>query len=473
MLEYLVDRSVRHRWLVLLAVAALAAFGVFNYQRLPIDAMPDITNVQVQINTEAPGFSPLEAEQRITFADRDGDGRPAAARLHALALALRPLASHGRVRGRHGHLLRAPARRRAAARSARRSCRRASSPSSGPIATGLGEIFMFILSVAPGATRPDGTPWTPTRPAHGHGLGRAAAAAHVPGRHRGQHDRRLRAAVRRRAATRPRCSRSASRSPTSPTALERNNVNVGAGYIERFGSQYLVRVPGQVADARRHSRDPRRDARRHADRRSATSPRSAIGKELRTGAATHERRGGRARHGVHADGREQPHRRARRGRQARRDQRSRCRTGLRLEAVYDRTTLVDRTIATVRTNLLEGALLVIAVLFVLLGNLRAALVTTLVIPLSMLLTITGMVEARVSGNLMSLGALDFGLIVDGAVIIVENCLRRLGDGAGAAAAALPLARAPRASCARRPPRSSGRACSACSSSWSSICRSSR
>ncbi|RPI60562.1 MAG: CusA/CzcA family heavy metal efflux RND transporter, partial [Lysobacterales bacterium] len=100
--------------------------------------------------------------------------------------------------------------------------------------------------------------------------------------------------------------------------------------------------------------------------------------------------------------------------------------GLRLEAVYDRTTLVDKTIATVRTNLLEGALLVIAVLFALLGNFRAALVTTLVIPLSMLLTITGMVEARVSGNLMSLGALDFGLIVDGAVIIVENCLRRLG-----------------------------------------------
>ena len=112
--------------------------------------------------------------------------------------------------------------------------------------------------------------------------------------------------------------------------------------------------------------------------------------------------------------------------------------GLRLEAVYDRTTLVDKTIATVRTNLLEGALLVVAVLFALLGNLRAALVTTLVIPLSMLLTITGMVEARISGNLMSLGALDFGLIVDGAVIIVENCLRRLAM-AQRGGAPLPLA----------------------------------
>ncbi len=146
--------------------------------------------------------------------------------------------------------------------------------------------------------------------------------------------------------------------------------------------------------------------------------------------------------------------------------------GLRLEAVYDRTTLVDKTIATVRTNLFEGALLVIAVLFALLGNLRAALVTTLVIPLSMLLTITGMVEARISGNLMSLGALDFGLIVDGAVIIVENCLRRLASRAARRRRAA-SARAARRRARRRRPRSSDPARSACSSSSSSTCRSSR
>ena len=246
------------------------------------------------------------------------------------------------------------------------------------------------------------------------------------------------------------------------TALERNNVNVGAGYIERFGSQYLVRVPGQVALARRASRDPHRDARRHADRRR----RRRRGRD-RQGSAHRrrddERRGSRARHGVHADGREQPHRRARGRREARRRSTRRCPKGCRLEAVYDRTTLVDKTIATVRTNLLEGALLVVAVLFALLGNLRAALVTTLVIPLSMLLTITGMVEARISGNLMSLGALDFGLIVDGAVIIVENCLRRLARRAARAAARCRCASGSR-SCARRRPRSSGRARSACSSS---------
>ena len=101
--------------------------------------------------------------------------------------------------------------------------------------------------------------------------------------------------------------------------------------------------------------------------------------------------------------------------------------GVLIQPVYDRTSLVDRTIATVRTSLIEGALLVIAVLFLLLGNMRAALITAAVIPLSMLMTVTGMVRGGVSGNLMSLGALDFGLIVDGAVIIVENALRRFGE----------------------------------------------
>ena len=105
----------------------------------------------------------------------------------------------------------------------------------------------------------------------------------------------------------------------------------------------------------------------------------------------------------------------------------RCPRASRSATVYDRTQLVDATIATVRKNLVEGAILVIVVLFLLLGNFRAALVTALVIPLSMLFAVTGMVQSQISGNLMSLGAIDFGLIVDGAVIIVENCLRRLAE----------------------------------------------
>ena len=205
-------------------------------------------------------------------------------------------------------------------------------------------------------------------------------------------------------------------------ALERNNANVGAGYIERSGEQYLVRVPGQAESLE----DLRRIV---VTQRDGVSIRIkdladvALGSELRTGAATQ-------------NGQEvvmgtvfmligENSRTVSKAVAARIEEVNRSLPeGIVARTVYDRTTLVDKTIRTVATNLTEGALLVIAVLFLLLGNFRAALVTAAVIPLAMLMTVTGMVQNRVSGNLMSLGALDFGLIVDGAVIIVENCLRR-------------------------------------------------
>jgi cobalt-zinc-cadmium resistance protein CzcA len=422
MLDRIVASCVRNRWLILIAVAVIAALGVYNYFRLPIDAVPDITNVQVQINTAAPGYSPLEAEQRITFAVET-------------AMAGLPRLSYTRSISRYG-LSQVTvvfedgtdiyfARQRVAERlqEARASLPPRLEPELGPIATGLGEIFMFILSVEPGATQPDGGPYDTTdlhtvmdwivRP----------QLKQVPGVTEinmvGGHERQYVIAPR----------------PASliafgltladlSTALERNNANVGAGYIERFGSQYLVRVPGQVATLEdlRHIRLVTRDGTPVTVGDVADV---AIGGDLRTGAAT-------------MNGEEvvlgtvfmligENSRVVARATAAKLAEVNRSLPeGLQLEAVYDRTTLVDQTIATVRKNLLEGALLVIAVLFALLGNLRAALVTTLVIPLSMLFTITGMVENRISGNLMSLGALDFGLIVDGAVIIVENCLRRLG-----------------------------------------------
>jgi cobalt-zinc-cadmium resistance protein CzcA len=435
MLDYIVARSIKHRWLVLLAVAALAAFGAYNYRNLTIDAVPDITNVQVQINTEAPGYSPLEAEQRITFAVET-------------AMAGLPRLDYTRSISRYG-LSQVTvvfedgtdiyfARQRVAERlqEARAALPPGLEPELGPIATGLGEIFMFVLGVAPGARQADGTPYDTTdlhtvmdwvvRP----------QLARVPGVTEvnmiGGHERQYVVAPR----------------PTAllaygltladlATALERNNVNVGAGYIERFGNQYLVRVPGQVTtlDELRAIRV----ATHHGTPIVIGDVADvSVGKDLRTGAAT-------------MNGEEvvlgtvfmlmgENSRIVARAAAARLAEiNTSLPEGLRLEPVYDRTTLVDKTIATVRTNLFEGALLVIAVLFALLGNLRAALVTTLVIPLSMLLTITGMVEARVSGNLMSLGALDFGLIVDGAVIIVENCLRRL-SAAQRGGEPLPLAR---------------------------------
>ena len=206
-------------------------------------------------------------------------------------------------------------------------------------------------------------------------------------------------------------------------ALEANNLNVGAGYIETNGEQKLVRVPGQIADA-------------DALRRAVIATRNSIpvtvadvaevgfGKELRSGAATRDGEEtvlGTALMLIGENSRIVSQRVADRLVEINKT----LPAGVKAEPVYDRTVLVNKTIATVQNNLLEGAILVIAVLFAFLGNLRAALLTALVIPLSLFATFTGMVSGKVSGNLMSLGALDFGLIVDGALIIVENCVLRL------------------------------------------------
>ena len=435
MLERIIEQSIKNRWLVLIAVTFLGAFGVYNYFRLPIDAVPDITNVQVQINTTAPGYSPLETEQRITFAVET-------------AMAGLPRLSYTRSISRYG-LSQVTvvfedgtdiyfARQRVTERlqEARATLPPELEPELGPIATGLGEIFMFILSVRHGATQPDGKPYDTTdlhtvmdwivRP----------QLARVPG----ITEVNMIGGNERQYLVAPRPASMLAFGVTLDNlieALEHNNSNVGAGYIERFGSQYLVRVPGQIAtlDDLRRIRIATRDG---TPITIGDLAEVSIGKDLRTGAAT-------------MNGEEvvlgtvfmlmgENSRVVSRAAAAKLEEINlSLPEGLQLEAVYDRTTLVDKTIATVRNNLLGGALLVVAVLFALLGNLRAALVTTLVIPLSMLLTVTGMVENRISGNLMSLGALDFGLIVDGAVIIVENCLRRLGLAQRERGSPLPLA----------------------------------
>jgi cobalt-zinc-cadmium resistance protein CzcA len=419
MLERIIRASIAHCWLVLLAVLALAALGMWNYGRLPIDAVPDITNVQVQVNTEAPGYSPLEAEQRITLPIET-------------ALAGMARLSHTRSISRYG-LSQVTAvfedgtdiyfaRQQVAERllQAASQLPPGVEPALGPVSTGLGEIFMYTVEAEPGYEQQ----WTPVslrtlqdwviRPqlrnlpgvTEVNTSGGYVRQIHVvpdPGR-LVAHGLSLRDLVE---------------------ALERNNANVGAGYIERSGQQYLVRVPGQVADldglrrivVARHQGVPLR----LGDVADVVE-----GTELRTGAATHN--GEEVVLGtVFMLIGENSRAVARRVAQKLEEIDAAAPEGVHVRAVYDRTDLVERTIRTVRTNLTEGALLVIVVLFALLGNFRAALVTALVIPLTMLLTISGMVHNRVSANLMSLGALDFGLLVDGAVIIVENCLRRFGE----------------------------------------------
>ena len=419
-LERVLQGSIRHRWLVLLATLLMALVGVYQYRSLPIDAVPDISNVQVQINTVAPGYSPLEVEQRVTFPVET-------------AMAGLPRLSDTRSISRYGlsqvtvvfedgtdvYFARQLVNERL--QQVRAQLPTKVRPTMGPIATGLGEIFMYTVESEPGARRPDGQEWTPTdlrelqdwvvRPqlrnlrgvTEVNTVGGYAKQFHVT-----PSPDKLRAyGVSLREVV---------------DALGRNNENVGAGYVERHGEQFLIRVPGRLEGLADLGRVVVAE-RGGTPLRLSDVAEISLGKELRDGAATQNGREvvlGTVFMLVGENSREVSMRVGERLAKVNES----LPAGVVARAVYDRTSLVERTIGTVKANLLEGALLVIFTLLVLLGNLRAALITAAVIPLSMLFTITGMAANKVSGNLMSLGALDFGLIVDGAVIIIENCLRR-------------------------------------------------
>jgi heavy metal efflux system protein len=434
MIDAIVRFSVERRYLMLSLILALIGAGVWSFQRLPIDAVPDITNVQVQINTEAPGYSPLEAEQRITF--------PVETALYGL-----PNLSYTRSLSRYGlsqvtvvfeegtdlYFARNLINERLG--SIKSVLPPGMEPEMGPISTGLGEIFMYTVDAVPGTTQANGEPWTPTALREVQDWIIKPQLAQVPGvievNSIGGYDKQYHVT--------PYPARLLELGVTLEdlvTALQSNNANRGAGYIENNGQQLLVRSPGQlqtISDIEQVV-----IANRNGAPVKVTDVATvAIGKELRTGAATRdgvETVLGTAMMLVGENSRS-----VARAIAARLEEiRPTLPEGVRLETVYDRTTLVDKAIATVEKNLLEGALLVIVVLFLLLGNLRAALITAAVIPLAMLATITGMVRTGVSANLMSLGALDFGLIVDGAVIIVENCTRRLAEAQHASGGRQPL-----------------------------------
>jgi cobalt-zinc-cadmium resistance protein CzcA len=425
-IERIVQVAIQRRGLVMVVAAIVAALGFWNFTRLPIDAVPDITNVQVIVNVEAPGYTPLEAEQRITVPLEN-------------AMAALPRLSYTRSLSRYGlaqvtvifedgtdiYFARQLVAERVAA--VRDGLPAGQAPALGPIATGLGEIFMFTVDAAPGAVHPDGTPVTPTDLRTVHDWIIRPQLLRVPG----VVEVNPIGGYRKEIQVAPDPAKLLAHGVTHAelvAAIEAGNENRGAGYIEHNGAQWLLRVPGRAENPA----DIGRIVIRQADGvplRVSDVAGVGVGQELRTGAATQ-------------NGREvvmstvfmligENSREVARATAARLEQiRPSLPEGVTVTAVYDRTRLVEKTLATVRTNLLEGALLVIVVLFVLLGNLRAALLTAAVIPLAMLMTITGMVHSRVSANLMSLGALDFGLIVDGAVIIVENCLRRLSAAAG-------------------------------------------
>ena len=423
MINAILRFSVERRFLTLSLILVLVGVGVWSFQRLPIDAVPDITNVQVQINTEAPGYSPLEAEQRITF--------PVETALYGL-----PNLSYTRSLSRYGlsqvtvvfeegtdiYFARNLINERLGA--IKSGLPPGLEPEMGPIATGLGEIFMYTVEALPDATQADGSPLDATALREIQDWIIKPQLAQVPGvievNTIGGYDKQYHVT--------PSPQRLLEFGITVDelvSALRANNTNRGAGYIERNGQQLLVRSPGQLATIGDIEQVviANRDG---APVRVADVAEVAIGKELRTGAATRD-----GKETVMGTAMMLVGENSRAVAQAVAEKLDAIQPslpdGVKVEAVYDRTALVDKAIATVEKNLLEGALLVIVVLFLLLGNLRAALITAAVIPLSMLATITGMVRSGVSANLMSLGALDFGLIVDGAVIIVENCIRRLSQ----------------------------------------------
>ena len=410
MFESLIRFSIAQRMLVLLLAVGVAIAGIYSYQRLPIDAVPDITNVQVQINTLAPGYSPLEAEQRVTYP------------LETVMAGL-PNLQQTRSLSRYGlSQVTVIFKEDTDIFFARDKLPAGLTPEMGPIATGLGEIYLWTVEASAEARKPDGSTYTDTDLREIQDWVIKPQLRNVPGvteiNSIGGYVKEYQIA--------PNPERLASLGVSLAdlvSAIDSNNHNRGAGYIEKRGEQYLVRAPGQLRNVE--------DIRDVIIKNSAGVPvrvrdvaEVGIGQELRTGAAT-------------ADGKEVvlgtvfmlmgqnsgvvSEAVDRKMAEINRN----LPKGVRIITVYDRTNLVDKAIRTVRNNLLEGAILVIVVLFGFLGNLRAAIITAAVIPLSMLFTFTGMVQYQVSANLMSLGALDFGIIIDGAVVIVENCIRRL------------------------------------------------
>ena len=423
MIEWILRFSIERRILMVMIAFFIMAAGIYHYQKLPIDAVPDITNVQVQINTQANGYSPLEVEQRITF-----NVETAFAGLPKLAYS-RSLSRYGLSQvtlvfeeGTDIYFARNLIDQRLS--SVNQQLPAGIEATMGPIATGLGEIFMYSVQAEQGAVKKDGLPYDITnlreiqdwiiKPQLA--LVKGIIEVNAIGGYEKQYH----------VTPWPEKMLSLQISMADiHHALTSSNQNQGAGFIESNGQQLLVRIPGQLQTTQ--------DIGNVVIKSFDSSPvfikdvaDVAIGKELRTGAATQNGQETVIATAMMLAGENSREVALNATARLKEIQKS-LPAGISLEVVYNRTTLVEKAINTVQKNLIEGALLVIAVLFLLLGNIRAALITAAVIPLAMLGTITGMVRTGVSANLMSLGALDFGLIVDGAVIIVENAIRRLGQ----------------------------------------------
>ncbi|MBB3105086.1 CusA/CzcA family heavy metal efflux RND transporter [Azomonas macrocytogenes] len=445
MIGSILSGSVRLRWFVLFLTVMAAAIGAWQLNLLPIDVTPDITNKQVQINTVVPTLNPVEVEKRVTYPIE-------------MALAGLNGVESTRSFSRNGfsqvtvifdesadlYFMRQQVTERLI--KARSSLPDGVEPQMGPVSTGLGEIFHYSVEYAnpdgKNASRHDGQPGWQNDGSFLTGQGERfndpiSRLAYL----RTVQDWIIRPQLRttpgvadvdslggyvKEYVVEPNMAKLATYGISYADlaqALEDANLSVGAHYIRRSGESYLVR-----ADARINSVEELRSAvitnRQGVPITAGQVANITVGGELRSGAASrngYETVVGSALMLVGANSRTVA--------QAVGDKLKEIAgtlpVGIIVVPTLDRSQLVLATIQTVARNLFEGALLVVAILFLLLGNWRAAVIAALIIPLSLLMSAIGMNALGISGNLMSLGALDFGLIIDGAIIIVENALSRL------------------------------------------------
>lgn len=419
--ERIIQFSIQNAIWVMLFVCTWIAVGIYSYQKLPIDAVPDITNTQVQINTQANGFTALEVEQRITYPIEN-----AMAGIPDLELT-RSISRYGLSQvtivfkdGTDIYWARQQINQRV--QEVQSSLPAQVSPTMSPVSTGLGEIYQWVLKAEPNAKKADGTAYSAmdlreiqdwiVRPQ----LQRVQGVAEVNSI----------GGFNKTYVVSPDLNRMQQLNLSLEQlqqALTENNENRGAGFIEENGQQLTVRVPGTL-NTISDIENTMIDSPNGSPIRVGDIAQVSIGHDLRTGGATYN--GEETVLGIAMMAMGQNSRTVSKAVDSKiKDIQASLPKGVKIETVYDRTTLVEKAIKTVQKNLVEGAILVIIILFIFLGNIRAALITACVIPLSMLFTLTGMAQKNISANLMSLGALDFGIIVDGAVVIVENCIRRL------------------------------------------------
>jgi len=429
MIERLLDFSIRNRAVVIFAVLLVGALGLRAAQQLPIDAVPDVTNVQVQVLTTAPALGPLEIEKFITFpVETVMSGLPHLAEVRSLSKFGLSAVTIVFEEGTDIYFARQLVAERLA--EARQAIPEGyGHPTMGPISTGLGEIYQFTVEGDPmcltGEPDTEGC-YTPMELRTVLDWYIAYQLRSVPGV---VEVNTFGGEVKTYEVQLDPARLTALDIPLGDVfeAIERNNANAGGAYIQQSGEQLLIRGEGLIANLN----DVRNIvvANRHEGTPITINDLGSVANApmVRQGAATHEGKGetviGIAMMLMGANARE-----------VARDVETKLEEiqptlpdGVTIEAFYDRTDLVDRTIRTVATNLIEGGVLVVVVLLLLLGNVRGGLLVASVIPLSMLGAFIAMRAAGLSGNLMSLGAIDFGLIVDGSVVIVENVVRVLND----------------------------------------------